>query len=162
MELTWRKLYLTTVFRHHASQHQQRAASAPVLDRVSERIRYLHFSLRMEQAYVHWTHAFVRFYGMRHLAEMGGDEVAAFMSWLASERQVAVATHRQALSALLLLYQRVLGHDVPWMPDTDRPQRPPRLPVAGALALRHGNAHFRGFAVAGERRGLCGPCHRGA
>jgi hypothetical protein len=34
-----------------------------LLDQVRERARYLHYSLRTEQAYVHWTRAYVRFQG---------------------------------------------------------------------------------------------------
>lgn len=93
--------------------------STRLLDRVYERVRYLHFSPRTEQACVHGTRAFMRFHSMRHPAGMGGDETAAFLSWLAVERHVVVATHRQALSALLFLYQRVLGHDLPWMHNID-------------------------------------------
>lgn len=60
---------------------------------------------------------------------MAGPEVETFLSWLAAERGVAVSTHRQALSALLFLYSKVLGQDVPWMQSIGRPQRKPRLPV---------------------------------
>lgn len=35
--------------------------SVKVLDQLRERIRYLHYSLRTEQAYVHWVRAFIRF-----------------------------------------------------------------------------------------------------
>jgi integrase len=76
---------------------------------------------------------------------MGGPEVEAFLSWLANERNVAVATHRQALSALLFLYQKVLGLSLPWMESIGRPRREPRLPVVLSadevmriLALLHG------------------------
>ncbi|HMN75729.1 MAG TPA: integron integrase [Burkholderiaceae bacterium] len=115
-----------------------------LLDQVRERVRYLHYSIRTEQAYVHWVRAFVRFHRMRHPREMGQPEVEAFLSWLAAERQVAVSTHRQALSALLFLYQKVFGQDLPWMQSIGRPHRPPRLPVlsvaevARVLALLHG------------------------
>ena len=40
-----------------------------------ERIRYLHYSLPTEQAYVHWVRAFIRFHGVRHPATLGGSEV---------------------------------------------------------------------------------------
>jgi len=103
--------------------------SARLLDQVRERIRYLHYSIRTEQSYVHWVRAFVRFHGLRHPAEMGAAEVEAFLSWLAGERAVAVATHKQALSALLFLYQKVLGIDLPWMREIGRPRSPARLPV---------------------------------
>ena len=100
-----------------------------LLDQLRSQIRYLHYSIRTEQAYVYWVRSFVRFHGLRHPAEMGGAEVEAFLSWLAAERQVSASTHKQALSALLFLYQKVLGLSVPWMEEIGRPQRPPRLPV---------------------------------
>jgi site-specific recombinase XerD len=105
-----------------------------LLDQVRERVRYLHYSIRTEQAYVHWVRAFVRFHRMRHPREMGQPEVEAFLSWLAAERQVAVSTHRQALSALLFLYQKVFGQDLPWMQSIGRPHRLPRLPVVLSVA----------------------------
>ena len=74
--------------------------SVKVLDQLRERIRYLHYSLRTEQAYVHWVRAFIRFHGVRHPATLGSSEVEAFLSWLANERKVSASTHRQALAAL--------------------------------------------------------------
>jgi len=105
------------------------APARRLLDQLRERVRYLHYSIRTEEAYVHWVRAFVRFHGLRHLKEMGADEVRAFLSWLAVERRVSVSTHRQALSALLFLYRQVFGQQLPWMDALDRPQRKPRLPV---------------------------------
>jgi len=37
-----------------------------LLDHARERVRYLHYSRRTEQAYVHWCKAFIRFHGLRH------------------------------------------------------------------------------------------------
>ncbi|MFV9298576.1 phage integrase N-terminal SAM-like domain-containing protein, partial [Citrobacter amalonaticus] len=85
--------------------------SVKVLDQLRERIRYLHYSLRTEQAYVHWVRAFIRFHGVRHPATLGSSEVEAFLSWLANERKVSVSTHRQALAALLFFYGKVLCTD---------------------------------------------------
>ncbi len=82
--------------------------SVKVLDQLRERIRYLHYSLPTEQAYVHWVRAFIRFHGVRHPATLGSSEVEAFLSWLANERKVSVSTHRQALAALLFFYGKVL------------------------------------------------------
>ncbi|MBX3628180.1 MAG: integron integrase [Rhizobacter sp.] len=103
--------------------------SARLLDQLRERIRYLHYSIRTEGAYVHWVSMYVRFHGMRHPAEMAGPEVESFLSWLANERKVAAATHKQALSSLLFLYQKVLGQDLPWMTEIGRPKDRVRLPV---------------------------------
>ena len=103
--------------------------SIRVLDQLRERIRMLHYSRRTEEAYVHWCRAFIRFHGIRHPASMGGPEVEAFLGWLASERRVSASTHRQALSAVLFLYTKVLGVQLPWMSDIGRPRVHRRLPV---------------------------------
>lgn len=104
-------------------------AAPRLLDLLRTQIRYMHYSLRTEQAYVHWVRAYIRYHGLRHPAELSGAEVEAFLTWLATERQVAPATHKQALSALLFLYQKVLHQRMPWMDEIGRPQRQARLPV---------------------------------
>lgn len=103
--------------------------SVRLLDQVRERVRYLHYSLRTEEAYIYWIRAFVRFHGLRHPRDMGQAEVEAFLTMLATQRQVAASTHRQALSALLFLYRQVLGQDLGWMQDIGRPAPARRLPV---------------------------------
>ena len=110
------------------SQNRPPLKAARLLDQVRERIRYKHYSIRTEQQYVYWVRAYVRFHGVRHPREMGGDEVEGFLAWLATERKVAVSTHRQALSALLFLYREVLEVDLPWLNNIGRPKTPERLP----------------------------------
>ncbi len=121
--------YYQTMKSGAASSGWPPLQSARLLDQVRERVRYLHYSLRTEESYLHWIKAFIRFHGTRHPRELGGEQVEAFLMWLANERHVAVATHRQALSALLFVYQKVLGLNLPWMQSIGRPQRKPRLPV---------------------------------
>ncbi|RZJ01395.1 MAG: integron integrase [Rubrivivax sp.] len=103
--------------------------SPRLLDQLRERIRYLHYSRSTEDIYVYWCRSFIRFHGLRHPRDMGGPEVEAFLTWLADERQVASATHKQALSALLFLYTKVLELDLPWVASIDRPRVRRRLPV---------------------------------
>jgi integron integrase len=100
-----------------------------LIDRFREAIRTRHYSYRTEQAYWYWIRYFIVRNGRRHPAEMGAAEVTAFLSWLATERNVAAATQNQALSALLFLYQRVLGEKLPWLGGMLRAKRPVRLPV---------------------------------
>ena len=57
-----------------------------LLDALRQQIRYLHYSRRTEEAYVHWVRAFVRFHGLRHPAELSSREVESFLAWLAAER----------------------------------------------------------------------------
>ena len=100
-----------------------------ILDQLRERIRYLHYSLRTEEAYVYWARAFIRFHDLRHPAEMGKAEIEAFLMALVTRRNVSSSTHRQALSALLFLYGKVLGAELPWMETIGRPREVKRLPV---------------------------------
>jgi integron integrase len=103
--------------------------SARLLDQLRERVRYLHYSRRTEEAYVFWCRAFIRWHGLRHPADMGGAEVEAFLSYLAADRGLAPSTHKQALSALLFLYGKVLGVSLPWLTEIGRPKTQRRLPV---------------------------------
>ena len=100
-----------------------------LLDQVRERVRYLHYSRRTEQAYVHWCKSFIRFHGLRHPRDMGAPEVQAFLTWLADERQLASSTNKQALSALVFLYTKVLQLGLPWVAELERPRVRRRLPV---------------------------------
>ncbi len=105
-------------------------ASPPrLLGLLRQQIRYLHYSRRTEYAYEYWVRSFIRYHGLRHPAELGHGEVEAFLSWLATERQASASTHKQALSALLFLYQKVLHLDLPWVAEIGRPRTLRRLPV---------------------------------
>ena len=57
---------------------------------------------------------------------------------LATEKQVAPATHRQALNALLFLYRQVLGMELPWMQQIGRPPERKRIPVGSTAKARSG------------------------
>ena len=106
--------------------------SKRLLDQLREVLRYKHYSLKTEQAYLYWVRFFVRWCGragvMRHPRDVGAAEVTAFLSMLANERRVSVSTHNQALSALLFLYREVLGTNLPWLTEMQRPTRPRRIP----------------------------------
>jgi integron integrase len=92
-------------------------------------IRSRHYSRRTEKSYWYWVRYFIFFNGKRHPMELGAQEVTAFLSWLATERNVAAATQNQALSALLFLYKHVLDHELPWLDGMVRAKRPVRLPA---------------------------------
>jgi integron integrase len=104
-------------------------APVPLLQRVRERIRVRHYSIRTEQAYCDWIKRYVIFHGKRHPSELGAAEVEAFLTSLAVEGRVAASTQNQAKSALLLLYKEVLGAELPWLDRIQRAKAPVRLPV---------------------------------
>lgn len=99
-----------------------------LFDVVRAQVRLRHYSPRTEQAYLSWMRRFLRFHGMRHPRELGAADVTAFLSSLATNG-VSASTQNQALSAILFLYEVVMGQRLPWMHDIVRAQRPVRLPV---------------------------------
>ena len=100
-----------------------------LLDRLRAEVRVRHYSLRTEQAYVDWARRYIRFHGLRHPQELGAAEVAAFLTYLAVQREVSASTQAQARSALLFLYREVLGVDLPWLQEVVVAKSARRLPV---------------------------------
>ena len=66
--------------------------------RLVARLRMRHFSWRTEQTYRGWLWRFSQFLGSRSMGSAGGAEIRAFLSKLAVEERVAVATQKQALN----------------------------------------------------------------
>lgn len=119
-----------------------------LLDRVRWHLRLKHYSIRTEQAYVDWIRRFILFHGKRHPETMGEEEIAAFLTHLAVNRDVAASTQNQALSALLFLFQQVLDRKLDSIAGVERVRRPPKLPVVLTRAearaiLAHLKADYR-------------------
>jgi len=100
-----------------------------LVDETRRVIRLRHYSIRTEEAYVHWIRRFIRFSGGRHPREMGQPEIEAFLSHLAVDGNVAAATQNQALNALSFLYKRVLDREFGDLGAIVRAKKPRRLPV---------------------------------
>jgi integron integrase len=86
-------------------------------------------SERTAEIYWRWIREFLRYFDMqRHPQELGEAEIGEFMTSLATERELASATQRQALNALAFLYKRVLRME---MGDLvfQAAKRPKRLPT---------------------------------
>lgn len=100
-----------------------------LLDRLRDKIRVKHYSIRTEHAYVDWVRRFILFHDKRHPGDLGAAEVEAFLTHLAVEGQVSASTQNQAKSALLFLYKEVMGDTLPWLKNVENAKRPQRLPV---------------------------------
>ena len=100
-----------------------------LMDQLRDRIRYLHYSYRTEQAYAMWIRRYICFHDKRHPLELGALEIESFLTALVEQRNVSASTHTQALSALLFLYKEVLKVKLPWLEDIGRPKKPQRLPA---------------------------------
>ena len=115
----------------------------PLRQQLREVMRFFHYSHRTEVAYWHWIARFLRFSRVspgvsdgsggapvwRHPRDLGAVEVAAFLTYLATDRNVAASTQNQALNALVFLYGEVLHQPLGPMSGLARVQRPPRLPT---------------------------------
>ena len=67
--------------------------SARLLDQVRERVRYLHYNMRTEQAYVYWARAFIRFHKRRTPAKwavLGVYLAALTLVWIRNEFRSAL------------------------------------------------------------------------
>ena len=102
--------------------------SVKVLDQLRERIRYLHYSLPTEQAYVHWVRAFIRF-TVRHPATFG-QQRSRGISVLAGERSEGFGLHASSgIGGLAVLLRQGAVHGSA-LASGDRKTSPSRrLPV---------------------------------
>ena len=65
-----------------------------LLDQLRREIRMRHYSIRTERSYVDWVHRYILFHNKRHPLEMGPAEITAFLSYLATDLNVAANTQR--------------------------------------------------------------------
>lgn len=100
-----------------------------LMDQVREVLRYHHYAIRTEEAYIKWILAFIRYHNRKHPRDMGKIEIEAFLSHLAVNKNCAKSTQSQALNAIVFLYKQVL--DLPVAEDLApvRSKKQVRLPV---------------------------------
>ena len=99
-----------------------------LLDRVRAEIHLNHYSLRTLESYTQWIKRYIYFHNKRHPKDMGKIEVESFLSYLATDKNVAASTQNQALSAILFLYKKVLKQEIEWIDNVVRAKRPKYLP----------------------------------
>ena len=102
---------------------------SPFLTEVRHLMRVQNYAIRTENAYVDWIKRFILFNDKRHPVEMGEQEVAAFLTHLAVNRNVAPATQSQALNALVYLYAKVLSRPMGEITGIVRPKKKQKIPV---------------------------------
>jgi len=86
--------------------------SSPFIESLRRDIRLRGYSMRTEKTYLYWVRFFIHFNQRRHPAELGAQEVKAFLSYLASDRNVAINTQKVALNALVFLYHKFLQQEL--------------------------------------------------
>jgi integron integrase len=104
-------------------------ARAELRERFRATLRTGHYSHLTERAYVQWIRRFILFNRDQHPAQLGAEAVGRFLSHLAIDAKVSPSTQNQALSAILFLYRRVLGIELPWIDEVIRAKKAARLPT---------------------------------
>ncbi len=97
-------------------------------DQFIQVLREKDYAPRTVEAYTGWYRKFVQFHDLRHPVEMGVPEVEAFLTHLATDKDVAPATQAQARNALTLFYAEVLEKALENV-EAVRAKKKPRLPV---------------------------------
>jgi integron integrase len=128
------------------------------LDKCRQAMRLRHLSKRTEESYVRNIRCFIEFHGgRRHPRDLGAEDIRAFLSHLASARDVAASTQNVAFNALLFLYRHVLDMPMPVIAGVERARRPPRLPevftrgeAQRVLALMSGTDHLMASLLYGS------------
>lgn len=108
----------------------QPASGQPrLLDQFRGVLRARHLAPETERAYAHWIRRFIVFHRLTHPKDMAEQHVAAFLTNLAVHGHVAASTQNQALSALLFLYEHVVGRPLKMVHGVVRAKRPTYLPA---------------------------------
>lgn len=98
------------------------------LEIVRNTVRFKRYSLKTERSYLGWCKRYFE-YCSRHPAGTSEDKIKGFLAELATGRNVAVATQRQALNAIVFFYKQCLGQDLGEFADFARAKRGRKLPV---------------------------------
>ncbi|WP_328185257.1 integron integrase [Marinobacter sp. OP 3.4] len=98
------------------------------LDQLRAFIRARGLAYRTEQTYLFWTKRYIRFHQRRHPRTMGSAEVEAFLNHLVVQRNVALATQRVALNALVFLYREFMAMPLEEL-HFEGARKPARLPT---------------------------------
>ncbi|MCP4366813.1 MAG: tyrosine-type recombinase/integrase, partial [Deltaproteobacteria bacterium] len=100
-----------------------------LLDQVRDRIRVKNYSPKTAESYTYWIREYILHHNKTHPKEMGDTEINQFLSYLATERNVAPSTQNQAFSALLFLYREVLTIPIEVTYQYMGAKKPERLPI---------------------------------
>ena len=105
--------------------------SKPVLmEQIRNTMIFKRYSRRTIESYCTWIVQYLRYFKMEiHPREMDESHVEHFLTYLAKERKVAVATQKLALNAIVFLYKHVIKKDLGDFSSFSRAAKPKRLPT---------------------------------
>jgi integrase len=133
------------------------AATSPFMDTLARHMLAHHYGKRTIDSYLHWIRFYIRYHNKRHPKDMGTKEVMEFLSFLANDRHVAVATQKIALNALAYLYNKYLNQPLGELGAFNKATRQRKLPtvltrveVAAVLKQLSGSAWLLAAMIYGS------------
>ena len=100
-----------------------------VYEALEAAIKVRHYSPKTLRAYRVWTQKFQTFTKSKEPRSVNMEDVKAFLSFLAVDRNVAASSQNQAFNALLFLFRHVLERDFGKVEGVVRAKRRPYIPV---------------------------------
>ena len=102
---------------------------SPFLQSIVSMMRVERFSKRTINSYLYWIKYFILFHHKQHPSKLGDEDIVAFLTHLANDRDVSSATQSIALNALVFLKRKVLQQDVGDLSAYNKATRQRKLPV---------------------------------
>ncbi|MCE1197048.1 integron integrase [bacterium] len=103
--------------------------SSPFMRRYLTALSARHYSDRTKESYSKWLSRFIAANKGKNPATMGGADINAFLSHLATCENVSASTQNQALAALLFFFRNIMNNPVGDVGEVIRAKKPKRLPV---------------------------------
>lgn len=98
------------------------------LHQMKELLQLRHYSPRTQKTYTGWVDRYFRYAAVQKQEWNAAETMRAYLSFLATHRNVAASTQNQAFNALLFLFRETLQVDLPEI-NAVRAKRGPKLPV---------------------------------
>jgi len=100
-----------------------------VYEQLETAIKVRHYSSKTLKSYRSWARKFQGFTRSKTPDELSAEDVKAFLSFLAVEKQVSASTQNQAFNALLFLFRHVLQKEFGKVEGVVRAKKRPYIPV---------------------------------
>lgn len=105
------------------------AAHRETLEKMRTTLVGRQYAKRTIGAYLDWAARFLSHYPHRQLADLDATAVKAYLTYLADKQNVAVNTQKQALNALVFLFQESEGRSLGDFSEFTRAKKPIKVPV---------------------------------
>jgi integron integrase len=138
-----------------------------LMEKVRLTLRTGHYSIETEKSYARWIKELIYYHGKKiNPADMMGDDVGEYLSYLADKRHVAISTQKQAVNAIAFLFNKVLKKDIGSFGKFARARKPANIPTVMThiestqiISALSGISHFMGrLMYGGGLRPM--ECHR--